>query len=380
MSVNLSIPLTPYGWQQSGQPGNPQGFIATDPLSGVGVSIPFETSQTSLDTAGSATCALQSSGIASNSDGSCTGINMSVPAYNGTQQMARIWFRFTGSFLKLRWLVGNTSVAFSGKVDGRAFYVPAQDLYLNAEQRPVNDGENHVLIFDGLRDDIIHHCVITLPSPASGTSTLLVYGMVVDSKAGYLPLPRCTMIVSTANLTASLADVNLGSSLNTAKGFHAIDYSNNDVSSVSALTSSSTTATGTVASNSGMVVGMPVVISGATQTEYNGTFAIASLVSTTGFTYTFAGSATTPATGTITAAWKYHLVTMNYNGSDDWTKVLGPKGAVNLPNFPNTIIPLATATYPETPRGLIKPGGSAANWQHKADTTAVVRANVIGGF
>lgn len=65
------------------------------------------------------------------------------------------------------------------------------------------------------------------------------------------------------------------------------------------LTSSSTTATATTASPHYRAVGDRVVISGATQTEYNGSYTIVSVPTSTTFTYTFAGSATTPATGTI---------------------------------------------------------------------------------
>jgi len=67
------------------------------------------------------------------------------------------------------------------------------------------------------------------------------------------------------------------------------------------LTSSGTTATATVAAGHGLSVGDSVTIAGATQTEYNGTYTVVTVADSTHFTYTFAGSATTPATGTITA-------------------------------------------------------------------------------
>lgn len=70
--------------------------------------------------------------------------------------------------------------------------------------------------------------------------------------------------------------------------------------SVTSLTSSGTTATATV-TNHGYIVGQSVTIKGATQTEYNGTYSVVSTPTANTFTYTFAGSATTPATGTITA-------------------------------------------------------------------------------
>lgn len=68
---------------------------------------------------------------------------------------------------------------------------------------------------------------------------------------------------------------------------------------ITSITSSSTTATVTTTANHGLSDGQYVTISGATQTEYNGSYQITVTAATT-FTYTFAGSATTPATGTIT--------------------------------------------------------------------------------
>jgi uncharacterized cupin superfamily protein len=69
---------------------------------------------------------------------------------------------------------------------------------------------------------------------------------------------------------------------------------------VSALTSSSTTATATTAGAHGFTSGDLVVIAGASPAAYNGTYEI-TVTDTDEFTYTFAGSGTSPATGTIKA-------------------------------------------------------------------------------
>ncbi|QIG76044.1 hypothetical protein EVC24_023 [Rhizobium phage RHph_I4] len=69
------------------------------------------------------------------------------------------------------------------------------------------------------------------------------------------------------------------------------------------LTSVGTVVTAThAATPGGLVAGQTVSISGATQTEYNGNVVVTSVLSDTQFTYNFAGSATSPATGTITAS------------------------------------------------------------------------------
>lgn len=76
---------------------------------------------------------------------------------------------------------------------------------------------------------------------------------------------------------------------------------------VSNLVSSGRFATATVPDATLFDAGQPITISGATQTEYNGTNLIVTAVDTGAntITYLFPGSGTTPATGTIVArSWK----------------------------------------------------------------------------
>lgn len=68
--------------------------------------------------------------------------------------------------------------------------------------------------------------------------------------------------------------------------------------SVSNLAGAGTTATATVSDTTTMASGSIANISGANPSEYNGDYTI-TITSGTTFTYTFAGSGTTPATGTI---------------------------------------------------------------------------------
>jgi len=86
-------------------------------------------------------------------------------------------------------------------------------------------------------------------------------------------------------------------------------------SPITSITSASTTATVTTTSQHGLATGDTVVISGATQTEYNGTYTV-TVSSGTVFTYTFAGSATTPATGTIVATYSTMRLVRAYTLSD----------------------------------------------------------------
>lgn len=66
----------------------------------------------------------------------------------------------------------------------------------------------------------------------------------------------------------------------------------------STLTRSGSTATFTSTTAHGLVTGNSVIISGATQTEYNGMFTV-TVTSTVAFTFTVTGTPATPATGTV---------------------------------------------------------------------------------
>lgn len=89
--------------------------------------------------------------------------------------------------------------------------------------------------------------------------------------------------------------------INTVAGTQ--DYSlvvNSASQSITSITRTDSTATATKIGH-GYQSGQRVTISGASQTEYNGTVLITSVTANT-FTYTVSGTPVTPATGTITAA------------------------------------------------------------------------------
>ncbi len=76
------------------------------------------------------------------------------------------------------------------------------------------------------------------------------------------------------------------------------------LAAITSITRSSTTATVTTTTPHGLNTGMSVTISGATETEYNIT-AVITVGSTTTFTYTVAGTPTSPATGSPVGVVNY---------------------------------------------------------------------------
>ncbi len=76
--------------------------------------------------------------------------------------------------------------------------------------------------------------------------------------------------------------------------------------SISSLTSSGKIATGVAAANHGLATGDTVEISGASPTEYNGTFQV-TVTSASAFTYDFGGSASSSASGTVVGQPKVRI-------------------------------------------------------------------------
>jgi len=73
---------------------------------------------------------------------------------------------------------------------------------------------------------------------------------------------------------------------------------------VSGITQTSGTATVTTATDHGLQANDYVLIAGAGQSGYNGTFRVETVPSTTTFTMIVAAATVSPATGTITAIWQ----------------------------------------------------------------------------
>lgn len=92
--------------------------------------------------------------------------------------------------------------------------------------------------------------------------------------------------------------------------------------SISSLTRSGQTVTATTVSDHNLYSGVPVDITGAVETEYNGTGIAIQVTGANTFTYTIVGTPTTPATGTILASFDASTVAVQ---SEDFG------AGVNLP-------------------------------------------------
>lgn len=99
-----------------------------------------------------------------------------------------------------------------------------------------------------------------------------------------------------------------------------------DTLTVSSISRSGSTATVTTSAAHSLKAQDRVTISGADQSDYNGTITVLTVPSTTTFTYRVSNSPTTPATGTITAQWnnivyRYWQKHADMTSNDDTTLI-----------------------------------------------------------
>jgi uncharacterized phage protein gp47/JayE len=139
--------------------------------------------------------------------------------------------------------------------------------------------------------------------------------------------------------------------------------------SISTLTRVGTTVTALCASNHNLGTGLSVTIAGANQAEYNGTFQIIAVSNDT-FTYEISGSPVTPATGTITWASEFALVTVQTDTTGIETNLTN--GAALSVTNTITAIP-AIVTY----EGLV--GGSSVEDDANYKSRIIRSRNLIEG-
>ena len=120
--------------------------------------------------------------------------------------------------------------------------------------------------------------------------------------------------------------------------------------SVTGLTCNSTTATATLSSAPGFIVGQRVVVSGASQSSYDGTFVVTAVSGNT-FSYTVPGSPVSPATGTITVQPYVVSTTTSYTDTSGISSQTRHSYQVTAVNF-DGIEGAKSATVTAVPAGI----------------------------
>lgn len=194
------------------------------------VKVPFRNGYYYADNV-SSTISWQSSGIYDNEDGSDTGITISVP--QGLNFGARIRVPFYGTVFGVRFRHGSTYTPFGVSIDGVAYgSFATQHTYLDNEAASLTDGESLIMVDTDLPDGL-HYADIVLTSQASGTSALFLYGLILESRAGYERKLRNQIINATTALTTTQTAISLGSQASSqVRGVRQVIYTNTTASPI----------------------------------------------------------------------------------------------------------------------------------------------------
>lgn len=150
------------------------------------------------------------------------------------------------------------------------------------------------VVVDNPNDGIFGAVLFSDPNNAN-----LEYVIVATGSKAYLFSPGLSVVSIAYPVGEAISNTD-SVDMFQAGGFVYILRGEKDVATaVTSLTSSGTTATLTTTAAHGFTTGQYVQVAGAAQPNYNGTFTI-TVTTSTAFTYTMPGSATSPATGTIT--------------------------------------------------------------------------------
>lgn len=143
--------------------------------------------------------------------------------------------------------------------------------------------------------------------------------------------------------------------------------------SVSSLTRSGTTVTGTTSSDHTFATGMTLTISGAVETDYNGSYTI-TVTDSDVFQYEITGTPTTPATGTILAGYTGASIEVeSVSAGEDTNLISGTQLQVTSP-----IVGLDTNAFVQH-LGLTG-GGDAETDASLLERVLYSRANPVANF
>jgi hypothetical protein len=207
------------------------------------VMVPFRPNHYLVAITGTAATSFSYNAAPENGDGSCSGLQVTVPA--GINQGLVLKFWFYGTLLGLRWYpqYNSQDINFGVLIDGMPFDVTESDREGNSPQI----GENQYWAFNNsTHNDLVatglppgkHLCEIHFPSniaAGAGNTVWFLWGFVAERSAGYKEFPSLLESPSTVNtLTTSAVAVKNGYSntLNIFRYFRKIIYTNTSVSSV----------------------------------------------------------------------------------------------------------------------------------------------------
>lgn len=180
------------------------------------------------------TAQMQAGGMMWNRDKSMSALNLNVPiSAAGDVTGIEIWIEFWGPAFGIRFrrsLAATRNIDVM--VDGVVYTVDTYATLLAAEGSPGNTtGEGRVLVVDGLPEGR-HTAVIVITASTSVVRALLLHGILVDERAGYiLPTPACHILDAVAVPTSDAA-ISLGSTPDQLRWMQRVWYFNTSAGSL----------------------------------------------------------------------------------------------------------------------------------------------------
>jgi hypothetical protein len=176
--------------------GSPDGALRARLVSGELVRLPFNQNQRTyqVNVNGTAAATLTAGVQPLNPDGSATTLNLQNQGIGFANGM-EVWQPFYGRVFGIRFRRDqNTPPVFCVMIDGQAYQVAGRDAQMMAEGFSGNTDEALVMVAtdlpDLLPDQPAHKAVIELVGDPANNYTLVLYGYLVERRAGYVEHPR----------------------------------------------------------------------------------------------------------------------------------------------------------------------------------------------
>lgn len=232
--TSADAPFPAYDPQASGwrDDGHESGVVRYQQANADFVSYPFRVGHQYPRSIASASSSFAESGAPTNPDGTGKQFNISVPA--GTNGH-RLYYPFTGRGFGVRFSPLATTPDFSVAVDSEWAQVqswPAK-LALESITTELVYPEARAVTHDHLHRGF-HLAELLFPAPASGTSTWVIFGWLLDRGAGYTEQPRNLIALTPTALTTSDVAISLATGVTggVLRGLRKIIYANTTASPI----------------------------------------------------------------------------------------------------------------------------------------------------
>ena len=184
--------------------GTSEGIIRTKIAQGELVKIGVNSQNSTNVTAGGATVSLQLQSNSYNSDGTSSGVLITVPAFvAATQAGATVNRTIYGKTIGVRFLRSSATPIFCVEIDGVSYQVNQPAVFDDISNAD-DDGEAYFIVAEDLHDGPHTARVIVTSDPAiASIQNLVLYGFIAERRIGYTEQTKVNDFGTTGTLTTS---------------------------------------------------------------------------------------------------------------------------------------------------------------------------------